>query len=441
MTRDPLLWENPAFLTRVDEWVLSGRPDQNSIDWNIEPWILTFPEHRDFLQDLHLKHLGFLNRDIVKRTVQGESEESKYVEGFLAVMIWGYASDYRGPYKTKQILSQDNARSLIERAYLALLSDDIAGAYSALVTNGPKYLGPAFASKYLYFASQKSVTPVPLILDSQVAEGLARWGNTLYNSITASAKDYLNYLDYMRIAAEKIGLSEEDLEFLIFSENAKLKGNQSWANRPSGVYITVSETRAWAFLLASEILLRDPNLVAYYSQPGGGQYDCISIRELEKRTGLEADFNIRGSIHFFEPHAYNYSWESLVSRGVSGMCEMLAEVYEWDHTVNLEKASTWAKSFRSMARFAIISASDVRTKYECLTVDNSAYGLSVDTSIFEQFPAADDARKNHPNLLQLPKETWFWKVVTKDEVVGLIDTFSGLHYFKAEEVEDLNWPN
>jgi predicted phage-related endonuclease len=34
-----------------------------------------------------------------------------------------------------------------------------------------------------------------------------------------------------------------------------------------------------------------------------------------------------------------------------------------------------------------------------------------------------------------------WKVVTKDEVVGLIDTFSGLHYFKADEVEDLNWPN
>ena len=123
------------------------------------------------------------------------------------------------------------------------------------------------------------------------------------------------------------------------------------------------------------------------------------------------------------------------------MCEMLAEVYGWDHSVNLEKASTWAKSFRSMARFAIISASDVRTKYECLTVDNSAYGLSVDTSIFELFPAADDARKNYPNLLQLPKETWFWKVVTKDEVVGLIDTFSGLHYFKAEEVEDLNWPN
>ena len=441
MTRNPLLWENPAFLTRVDEWVLSGRPDQNAIDWTTESWIVAFPEHKDFLQNLHYKHLGFLNRDIVKRTVRGESKDSKYIEGFLVVMIWGYASDYRGPYKTKQILSQDNALSSIEKAYVALLSGDIAGAYSALVTNGPKYLGPAFASKYLYFASQKSVVPTPLILDSQVAEGLARWGNTLYNSITASTKDYLNYLDYMKLAAEKIGLTEENLEFLIFSENAKLKGNQSWANRPSGLHVTATETRAWAFLLASEILLRDPNLVAYYSQPGGGQYDCISIRELEKRTGLEADFNIRGSIHFFEPHANNYSWESLISCGVSGMCEMLAEVYGWDHSVNLEKASTWAKSFRSMARLAIISASDARTKYECLTVDNSAYGLSVDTSIFEQFPGVGDAIKNYPNLLVLPKEAWLWKVVIKDEVMGLIDTFGGLHYFKTEEVKGLDWPN
>jgi hypothetical protein len=436
-----LLWENPAFLTRVDEWVLSGRPDQNSIDWNIEPWIVAFPEHKDFLQDLHLKHLGFLNRDIVKRTVQGESEESKYIEGFLAVMIWGYASDYRGPYKTKQILSQDNASSSIEKAYVALLSDDVAAAYSALVTNGPKFLGPAFASKYLYFASQKSVTPTPLILDSQVAEGIARWGDSLYNSITASSKDYLNYLDYMKLAAEKLGIREEDLEFLIFSENAKYKGNQSWANRSSVVYVTETEKRAWAFLLASEILLRDSNLVAYYSQPGGGQYDCISIREQVKRTGFEADLNISGSAHFFEPVVNHYSWEMLISRGVSATCEMLSDVYGWKHSIDLGKASPWAKSFRSIAKFAINTSTDINIRYACLVVDNSAYGLSVDTQVFEQFPIANDAKESYPKLLRLPKEAWFWKISIKDEIFGLVDAFSGLYYYKNEDAEDLNWPN
>ena len=441
MSANLFLWENPAFLTRVDEWVLSGCPEQNSIDWTVEPWIAEFPEHKDFLQNLYLKHLGFLNRDIVKRTVQGKSEESRYIEGFLAVMIWGYASDSRGPHRTKQVLSQKNAQISIEKAYTALLSDDVMGAYTALVTNGPKYLGPAFATKYLYFASQDSISPTPLILDSQVAEGLARWGNSLYNSITASAKDYLNYLNYMKLAAMKIGMSEEDLEFLVFSENAKHKGNQSWANRPSEIFVSEIEKKAWAFLFASEILLRDANLVAYYSQPGGGQYDCISIRELVKKSGLEADFNISGSIHFFEPIVNHYTWEDLISRGVSGTCEMLAQMYGWEYSVDLAKASPWAKSFRSLAKFAINTLSDAQTKYECVVVDNSAYGTSVDKSVFEQFPAAGNEMGRYPELLQLPAEAWFWKVLSKDKVVGLIDTFRGLHYYTSDETEKLNWPN
>lgn len=441
MAGNLFLWENPAFLTRVDEWVLSGCPNQNSIDWTIEPWIAEFPEYKDFLQNLYLKHLGFLNREIVKQTVQGKSEESKYIEGFLAVMIWGYANDSRGPHRTKRVLSQKKALMSIEKAYIALLNDDVVGAYNALVTHGPKYLGPAFATKYLYFASQDSTSPTPLILDSQVTEGLTRWGNSLYNSITASAKDYLNYLGYMKLAASKIGMSEEDLEFLVFSENAKHKGNQSWANRPTKIYVSEIETRAWAFLFASEILLRDPNLVAFYSQPGGGQYDCISIRELAKKSGLEVDLNVSGSIHFFEPFGNRYTWEDLISRGVSGTCEMLAQVHGWEYSVDLAKASPWAKSFRSLAKFAINTLSDVHTKYECVVVDNSAYGVSVDKSVFEQFPAAGNEKGRYPDLLQLPAEAWFWKVLSKDKVVGLIDTFRGLHYYTSNETEKLNWPN
>jgi len=43
--------------------------------------------------------------------------------------------------------------------------------------------------------------------------------------------------------------------------------------------------------------------------------------------------------------------------------------------------------------------------------------------------------------LQLPAEAWFWKVLSKDKVVGLIDTFRGLHYYTSNETEKLNWPN
>jgi hypothetical protein len=440
MRTDLFLWENPAFITRVDEWILNGRPEQNSIEWDTEPWITEFPEYEGFLNELHVKYLGFLNRDLVKKTVQQESANSRYVEGFLAVMIWGYTGDSRGPKRTQRVLLQQNARFSIEKANKALTQNDVKSAYIALVTDGPKYLGPAFASKYLYFASNKNVSPTPLILDSQVVKGLERWGNKFYKSTTASASDYLDYLEYMKLSADKFEINAEELEFLVFSENAKLKGSQAWSNRASSVELAETEKRAWAFFLASEILLRDSNLVAYYSQPGGGQYDCISIRELNKRIGLKVDLNISGSINFIEPKANRYSWEALISRGVSGACELLAQVYGWDHSVDLEKASPWAKSFRSIAKLAINTATDSGIRYECLVVDNSAYGLSIDTGIFEQFPVAEDARNNYSNLLDLPKEAWFWKVIVKDEIVGLIDTFSAIQFLKNGNIKDLHWP-
>lgn len=441
MENNLVIWENPAFLTRVDEWVLSGRPKQNSIDWICAPWIKEFPEYEEFLSGLHTRRLGFLNRETVKQTVQDESENGKHVEAFLVVMIWGYASDSRGPARTKKILSQPNAEHSLAAAYVALLNDDLTAAYLALVETGPKYLGPAFATKFLYFASQSNIEPCPLILDSQVAEGLLRWGNTRYNSLSLSAQDYLGYLKYMSVAAEVLGLTPEDLEFLIFSENAKLKGNQSWANRPSEVRVSRTEIRAWAYLFCAEILLRNPNLVAYYSQPGGGQYDCISIREIEKQTGFEADLNISGSIHFFEPVVNHFSWESLISRGVSGTCEMLAKTYGWEHTVQLDNSSNWAKSLRSMAEFAVQTSSDMDIQYQCLVVDNSAYGLSVDNRVFDLFPEAKEALESCPKLLILPKETWFWKITNQEEVTGLIDTFNGVYYYNAQETQDLDWPN
>ena len=98
----PELWENPAFVTRVDEWFLRGKPKQNPIDWNPNPWIEAFPEHAPFLKELRLQSLGYLGRDLVRETLLRYADDGKHLEGFLAVMIWGYADDARGPFRTKR---------------------------------------------------------------------------------------------------------------------------------------------------------------------------------------------------------------------------------------------------------------------------------------------------------------------------------------------------
>ena len=432
------LWENPAFITRVDEWRLNKCLPQNAIDWTPGPWIMEFPEYSEFLNDLYVEHLGFLDRKIVKDTIAKYAEHNCYVEGFLVVMIWGYAADPRGPFRTKRVLSQSIATESIEASYKALSENDIYVAYETLETRGPKFLGPAFATKYLYFAKAGDGSLTPLILDSLVSEGLKKWGGVSFSSISVGAKTYIDYLQYMSDSAAKLGVSPEDLEFLVFSETAKQKGNQSWSNRAGSQLVSESEIESWALLLAAEILLRDSNLVVYYSQPGGGQYECLSIRELEKRTGLEMDLNMAGSIHIFEPTPNRYSWEELISRGVSGFCELLAEQYQWNSQVDLSSASQVGKSFRALASLKMDLNSEARIR--SLVCDNSAYGVSVNSAAFEKFPEAAENIKTYPELCRLPGQAWFWSIEQGDRIVGLFDTHKGVHYLLDGVVQRTLWP-
>ena len=434
------LWENPTFITRVDEWRLNDCATQNAIDWIPGPWVEEFPDYEEFFYDLHVEHLGFLDREIVKETIAKYAEHNRYVEGFLAVMIWGYAADPRGPFRTKRVLSQSNATKSIKDAYMALTDGDIHSAFEKLETKGPKFLGPAFATKYLYFAYSGDETLTPLILDSLVSEGLKKWGGISFSSTSVNAKTYIEYLQYMSDSAVKLAISPEELEFLVFSEMAKQKGNQSWSNRASSKNVTESEIDSWALLLAAEILLRDSNLVIHYSQPGGGQYECLSIRELEKRSGLEIDLNIAGSIHIFSPKPNRYSWEELISRGVSGFCELLAEQYQWNYEVDLASASQMSKSFRALAAFKLDKNPNARIRIRSLVCDNSAYGVLVNKVAFKKFPEAADGVDKYPQLSRLPNEAWLWSIEQDDQVVGLFDTYKGVHYFEKGGVQKTVWP-
>jgi hypothetical protein len=436
----PKLWENPAFITRVDEWRLSKCSPQNAIDWTPGPWIAEFPEYSEFLNNLFIEHLGFLDREILKDTVAKYAERDLYVEGFLAVMIWGYAADPRGPFRTKRVLSQSNAAESIEASFRALSESDVYAAYEKLETNGPKFLGPAFATKYLYFAYAGEGSLTPLILDSLVSEGLKKWGGATFSSTSVTAKTYSAYLKYMSQAAAHLGVTPEELEFLVFSETAKQKGNQSWSNRASSQLASESEIESWAILLAAEILLRDPNLVVLYSQPGGGQYECLSIRELEKRTGLEIDLNIAGSIHIFSPTPNTYSWEELISRGVSRFCELLAPHYQWHAEVNLDLASQVGKSLRAIVAWKINEKFDTRVKIRSLVCDNSAYGISINKNAFQVFQGAAEDIEAYPELSRLPNEAWFWSIEQGDQIIGLFDTYKGVHYFPQGGIQKTSWP-
>ncbi|RSS78190.1 hypothetical protein EF918_21845 [Streptomyces sp. WAC06614] len=93
----------------------------------------------------------------------------------MATQVWGYGLRGYGAYRTGQVLAQPGAEEAFAQAVSLLADEGASAAYERLqVWDG---LGPAFLTKFLYFAGQalpEVKGPRPLILDSVLAGVLRR---------------------------------------------------------------------------------------------------------------------------------------------------------------------------------------------------------------------------------------------------------------------------
>jgi len=127
------------------------------------------------------------------------------------------------------MLSDPDAAARLQTAAALVNADGALSAYRQMSApaNRIKFLGPAFATKFLAFCSTDSERPA-LIFDRLVASWLTkhvggRWGATTWN-----APVYGRYLDLVYAWASQIGARPDEIERLMFSDEASLLGNQ-WA--------------------------------------------------------------------------------------------------------------------------------------------------------------------------------------------------------------------
>lgn len=310
---------------RVEEWAVTGRPCQSGFDWKLDSWLGVFPEHAEFLEQLKLQHLGFIDRNLVKEIATSAVEDQ--VKVFLASMIWGYGTVGYGPHRVRSILDQRQSINSIKSAFEFLQSNDVANAYDTLITHGPDGLGPAFGTKYLYFASGKSCTLRPLILDKLIAEAITEWGNLpkAINSLKSDSRSYIEYLQLMSEAASDFEIAPEDLEELLFSNKARDVGSTTW--------ISSSQTELWhsdqelylGMLLASEMLLRDSDLRMAFTTPGGGQYDNITLYSKSGTRKKNIEINLNGTILYPTSPPVRFTWSELKTRGIQGALTLLSK--------------------------------------------------------------------------------------------------------------------
>ncbi len=181
---------------------------------------------------------------------------SSLVEGFVAVMAWGFKPDSYGPYRTSVMLSKPRKNHIVLEVLESVAAEsDPLSAYRGLA-NTLEGLGPAFGTKFLYFTSDKE-NRAP-ILDAVVANWLKQYrvldakGKSI-SSVGWNLKAYEDYVLFCTEICELLGIADRGLvEYLMFvdaqySDYLKLgKAQPLWIASAAPLGWPISEPRPTA---------------------------------------------------------------------------------------------------------------------------------------------------------------------------------------------------
>jgi hypothetical protein len=143
---------------------------------------------------------------------------------FVAVMMWGYGTRGYGPARTAKMLATTDADRRIASAFQAANDprDGARSGYAALADPAVArlaWLGPAFGTKFLYFAGHDRVHygPQPLILDGLVGHWIERHASVRVLPWTWMRSAYGRYLDLIHGWAAELGWEPDQVEHRIFT--------------------------------------------------------------------------------------------------------------------------------------------------------------------------------------------------------------------------------
>jgi hypothetical protein len=165
-----------------------------------------------------------LTREFVRQQVlDAGTKDERLLDAFVAVMAWGFKPGSYGPYRTSVMLSPvagaEGAGVVLRRVVKALGEHGPIEGYLEMA-NKLEQCGPAFATKFLYFASPDGKRAP--ILDDVAARWMERHGirHGSGNSITSrgwNSANYGRYLQFVRAAQEALGEFDAGVvEYMMF---------------------------------------------------------------------------------------------------------------------------------------------------------------------------------------------------------------------------------
>lgn len=199
----------------LDRHHSGGSVPQQPICWPRARWVGRLPDCESVLNALP----ACLDRKSVRDVARHPDGDDAAMRGFLASMVWGYGDVGYGPWRIQRCLASrpDLPAVLLEAARYA--AGDAEAAYEFMAGHRARMLGPAFATKYLYF-SQPRGTRSPLILDRLVSDWLGEQTGLRFSPVRWSPRTYAAYLLLMRQWGDELGQEPALLEELMFRDRA-----------------------------------------------------------------------------------------------------------------------------------------------------------------------------------------------------------------------------
>jgi hypothetical protein len=187
---------------------------------------MSFPELEGFIRGLP----DTLDRQQVREIVE-RCGEDYVLAGFVVTQIWGHGNAGYGPFRVRRIIDTAGPDVAVERLRVslrALTDGDLGDAFRAIVgRHGLKYLGPSFATKWMFFADPRQGA---VVLDEYVQDWMSRHADVRLRLASASAAaDYVTFDHIVGHWGEQLGIATADVELLIFEAMARERGSV-WAN-------------------------------------------------------------------------------------------------------------------------------------------------------------------------------------------------------------------
>lgn len=202
---------------------------QRAFAWNKKPWqnrLHDLPDVLDVLEALP----PAVDRDSTRLVVHSELKAGRVLPAFVAAMIWGYGRVGYGPARVRWVFTGTKGPDALDAPVLATVSERLAAggqkaregklrdAFYLMNNDGRiKYLGSAFFTKWLYFASALSGPDDPVaapILDKRVVTWLD--GHKVVPLRLNNTASYITYLDILANWGERYGRTRVQVEKAIF---------------------------------------------------------------------------------------------------------------------------------------------------------------------------------------------------------------------------------